>query len=222
MTNEAHAAGGPPPAYLPGESLAEQAYRTLEHLIVTLVLEPDMVVNERTLIEMTGMGRTPVREAIQRLAWEGLMEVRPRSGIAITPLHPEDFVKVLDTREGVEQVLSRDAARLAGPRDHERFQAAADAMRKAAADDDVGGFLEADKALDRVLGQAAGNPFAARLAAPLQTHSRRFWFRLRGQDGIMTSAQAHIALIGAVLARDPEKAIAAAADLIGHLRTLAP
>ncbi|MBB2973438.1 DNA-binding GntR family transcriptional regulator [Mesorhizobium sp. RMAD-H1] len=222
ITNEAHAAGGPPPAYLPGESLAEQAYRTLEHLIVTLVLEPDMVVNERTLIEMTGMGRTPVREAIQRLAWEGLMEVRPRSGIAITPLHPEDFVKVLDTREGVEQVLSRDAARLAGPRDHERFQAAADAMRKAAADDDVGGFLEADKALDRVLGQAAGNPFAARLAAPLQTHSRRFWFRLRGQDGIMTSARAHIALIGAVLARDPEKAVAAAADLIGHLRTLAP
>nr|WP_246710944.1 GntR family transcriptional regulator [Mesorhizobium sp. RMAD-H1] len=207
---------------MPGESLAEQAYRTLEHLIVTLVLEPDMVVNERTLIEMTGMGRTPVREAIQRLAWEGLMEVRPRSGIAITPLHPEDFVKVLDTREGVEQVLSRDAARLAGPRDHERFQAAADAMRKAAADDDVGGFLEADKALDRVLGQAAGNPFAARLAAPLQTHSRRFWFRLRGQDGIMTSARAHIALIGAVLARDPEKAVAAAADLIGHLRTLAP
>ncbi|KXF76479.1 GntR family transcriptional regulator [Paramesorhizobium deserti] len=203
-------------------SLAEQAYRTLEHLIVTLVLEPDMVVNERMLIELTGMGRTPVREAIQRLAWEGLMEVRPRSGIAVTPLDPKDFVKVLDAREGVEQVLARDAARLAGPRDHQRFQAAADSMRKASSADDLGRFLDADKALDSVLGQAAGNAFAARLAAPLQTHSRRFWFRLRGDDGIAASTKAHIAMIEAILARDPEKAIAAAGDLIRHLRTLAP
>ncbi|PRD43881.1 GntR family transcriptional regulator [Phyllobacterium phragmitis] len=217
LVNEAHA-----PQSLPSESLAEQAYRTLERLIVTLVLEPNMVVNERRLIELTGMGRTPVREAIQRLAWEGLMEVRPRSGIAITPLDPKDFAKVLDAREGVEQVLARDAARLAGPRDHERFQAAADAMRKAAADDDVGQFLDADKALDAVLGQAAGNVFAARLAAPLQTHSRRFWFRLKRDDGIAASTDAHIAMIDAITARTPEKAMAMAADLIRHLRTLAP
>jgi len=204
----------------PGESLAEQAYRTLERLIVTLVLEPNMVVNERSLIELTGMGRTPVREAIQRLAWEGLMEVRPRSGIAITPLDPKDFPKVLDAREGIEQVLARDAARLASPRDHERFQTAADAMKKAARHEDVDRFLDADKALDAVLGQAAGNAFAARVAAPLQTHSRRFWFRFKRNDGIAASTGAHIALIEAILARNPDKAAAAAAGLIGHLRTL--
>lgn len=59
------------------ESLAEQAYRVLERSIVTLELEPGAIVNERSLIELTGMGRTPIREAIQRLAWEGLVEVRP-------------------------------------------------------------------------------------------------------------------------------------------------
>lgn len=53
------------------ESLAEQAYQILERLIVTLELEPGTLVNERTLIDLTGMGRTPLREAIQRLAWEG-------------------------------------------------------------------------------------------------------------------------------------------------------
>ncbi|RCS24025.1 GntR family transcriptional regulator [Phyllobacterium salinisoli] len=209
-------------ASLQSESLAEQAYRTLELMVVTLVLEPNMVVNERTLIELTGMGRTPVREAIQRLAWEGLMEVRPRSGIAITPLDPKDFTKVLDAREGVEQVLARDAARLATPRDHARFQVAADAMRDATRNGDVGKFLDADKALDAVLGQAGGNVFAARLAAPLQTHSRRFWFRLKPDDGIAASTDAHIGLIEAIIARTPTNAMAAAADLIRHLRTLAP
>ncbi|WP_188824607.1 GntR family transcriptional regulator [Brucella endophytica] len=203
-----------------GESLAEQAYRTLERLIVTLVLEPTMVVNERALIELTGMGRTPVREAIQRLAWEGLLEVRPRSGIAITPLDPQDFVKVLDAREGVEQILARDAARFAGSRDRERLEATADAMRRSARENDVGQFLDADKALDAVMGHAAANPFATRLAAPLQTHSRRFWFRLKHDDGIAASTEAHIAMIDAILARAPEEAMSAAAGLIHHLRTL--
>ncbi|PYE87967.1 GntR family transcriptional regulator [Phyllobacterium leguminum] len=208
--------------YLAGDSLAEQGYRTLERLIITLVLEPNMVVTERTLIELTGMGRTPVREAIQRLAWEGLLEVRPRSGIAVSPLDPKDFTKVLDARQGVEQMLARDAARFAGARDRERLEAAATAMREAAADNDIARFLDADKALDAVLGQAATNAFAARLAGPLQTHSRRFWYHLKRDDGLAASTAAHIALIDAILAREPDEAMSAAAKLIGYLRTLAP
>ena len=77
-----------------GESLAELAYRQLEEMIVTLKLEPGSIVNERALTDITGMGRTPVREAVQKLAWEGLMEIRPRSGIAIAPLNLQDFGKI--------------------------------------------------------------------------------------------------------------------------------
>ncbi len=204
------------------ESLAEQAYRILERLVVTLELEPGAVVNERMLIERTGMGRTPVREAIQRLAWEGLMEVRPRSCIAVTPIDPKDFGKVLDAREGVERMLARDAARFGSPKDHERLRAAATAMRNAVPSGDVASFLDADKALDNVLGAAANNPYAARLAAPLQTHSRRFWFRLRPAGGIAGSADAHAALIEAVVSREPKRAASTAGALMDYLRTLAP
>lgn len=140
------------------ESLAEQAYQILERLIVTLELEPGTLVNERTLIDLTGMGRTPLREAIQRLAWEGLMEVRARSGIAIAPIDPKDFIKVLDAREGVERVLARDAARFGSPRDYERLEAAAKAMRQAVPTEDVSLFLDADKAFDIVLVQPQAIP----------------------------------------------------------------
>lgn len=204
------------------ESLAEQAYRLLERSIVTLELEPGSVVNERTLIELTEMGRTPIREAIQRLAWEGLVEVRPRSGIAITQIDPKDFSKVLDVREGVERVLARDAARFGTPRDYERLQAAADAMREAIPSEDVSLFLDADKAFDIVLGSAASNPYATRLAAPLQTHSRRFWFRLRPSTGITGSANAHATLIEAIISREPDRASDTASELMSYLRTLAP
>ncbi|MEN5277566.1 GntR family transcriptional regulator [Brucella sp. TWI432] len=204
------------------ESLAEQAYRVLERLIVTLELEPGSIVNERTLIEMTNMGRTPIREAIQRLAWEGLVEVRPRSGIAIAQIDPKDFGKVLDAREGVERVLARDAARFGSARDYERLKAAADAMRQAVPSEDVSLFLDADKAFDIVLGSAAGNHYAARVAAPLQTHSRRFWFRLRPSTGITGSAKAHAELIEAIISREPERASDTASKLMEYLRTLAP
>lgn len=204
------------------ESLAEQAYRVLERLIVTLQLEPGAIVNERTLIELTGMGRTPIREAIQRLAWEGLVEVRPRSGIAIAPIDPKDFNKVLDAREGVERVLARDAARFGSVRDYERLQTAADAMREAIPTDNVSLFLDADKAFDIVLGSAAANPYATRLAAPLQTHSRRFWFRLRPTTGIVGSANAHATLIEAIISREPDRASDTASELMSYLRTLAP
>ena len=63
-----------------------RAYRTLERMIVTLELAPGSVATEATLIERVGLGRTPVREALQRLAWEGLVEVRPRAGVAVAPL----------------------------------------------------------------------------------------------------------------------------------------
>src|SRR3954469_11471488 len=88
-----------------------RAYRILERMIVTLELAPGSIATEGGLIERVGLGRTPVREAIQRLAWEGLIEIRPRAGLAISPLNAADWGRVLDARSGVEQVLARSAAR---------------------------------------------------------------------------------------------------------------
>lgn len=201
-------------------SLAEQAYRLLERHVVTLQLQPGSVINERALIELTGMGRTPVREAIQRLEWEGLMEVRPRSGIAITALDPNDYTKVLDAREGVEQVLCRDAARYSSSVDQQNLHQAAVLMKQAAITQDVALFLDADKVFDEVLGLASGNIYAKRLAAPLQTHSRRFWFRLRRDHSLQDSVSAHTKMIEAIVNHDEAASVQGAKDLITYLRTM--
>lgn len=207
------------------KSASATAYRALEGMIVTLELAPGSVATEGALIERLGLGRTPVREAIQRLAWEGLVEVRPRAGLAIAPLHPADWLRVLDARRGVEVVLARSAARYVTRDAADRFHAAAVAMQKAVVARDVLGFLEADKALDEAMAGAADNPFAVRVAAPLQTHSRRFWFRYQAETGLGESAEHHVRLIGAILERD-EKAAAQEADrlmslLRGHAELVA-
>jgi DNA-binding GntR family transcriptional regulator len=204
---------------LESESASAKAYRALEHMIVTLELAPGSVATEGTLIERIGLGRTPVREAIQRLAWEGLVEVRPRAGLAIAPLHPGDWLRVLDVRRGIEVVLARSAAQFVTRDAADRFHASAIAMQKAVETSDVLGFLKADKALDDAMAWAAENPFAVRVAAPLRTHSRRFWFRYQAETGLGQSAEHHVRLIGAILEKN-EKAAAEQADrLMTLLRT---
>jgi DNA-binding GntR family transcriptional regulator len=199
------------------EPAAAKAYRALERMIVTLELPPGNVATEGVLIERLGLGRTPVREAIQRLAWEGLVEVRPRSGLAIAPLHPGDWLRVIDARRGVEILLARSAARYVTRDAAARFHDAALGMQKAVVAGDVIGFLEADKALDEALALAAENPFAARVAAPLQTHSRRFWFRYKADTGLAEAAERHVALIRSILEGDEVAAAAEAERLMSLL-----
>jgi DNA-binding GntR family transcriptional regulator len=198
-----------------------RAYRTLERMIVTLELAPGSVATEATLIERVGLGRTPVREALQRLAWEGLVEVRPRAGVAVAPLHAADWLRVLDVRSDVERILARSAAQLVTAEAAAQFHAAALDMQRAVITGNVIAFLEADKALDEAIAATADNAFAARLAAPLQTHSRRFWFRYQSDTGLAAAAERHVALIRAILDGDAEGAGEEARRLIRLLRNYA-
>lgn len=202
----------------PSESATAKAYRRLEQLIVTLDLPPGGVTTEGALIERLELGRTPVREAIQRLAWEGLLEVRPRAGLAIAPLLGADWLRVIDARRGVEVVLARSAARCVTRDAASRFHEAALAMQESVLTDDPVAFLAADKALDEAMALAADNPFASRLAAPLQTHSRRFWFRYQADNGLAEAAEHHVGLIRAVLDGDEEASASEAARLMALLR----
>jgi DNA-binding GntR family transcriptional regulator len=200
-----------------GEPAALRAYRALERLIVTLELPPGAVATEGALIVRLQLGRTPVREAIQRLAWEGLIEIRPRAGLAIAPLHAADWLRVIEARRGVEIVLARSAARFVTRQAIAAFGAAALAMQKSVTDSDVAAFLDADKGMDEAMAMAADNPFASRLAAPLQTHSRRFWFRYRAESGLAEAAERHLGLIREIVEGRVEEAGSAAGKLMDLL-----
>lgn len=207
------------------DSASGRAYLALERMIVTLDLRPGSITTERKLLASTGLGRTPVREAIQRLAWEGLVVVKPRAGLEIAPLAAADWVRVMEARRGVEIVLARSAS--AGVSDEAAglFHAAALAMQQAVVAADVRAFLDADKAWDEAMAEAADNPFAARVAAPLQTHSRRFWYQFRRTHGLAESAAQHVTVIQAVLGGDAgtaERETARLMDMLGaHARAVA-
>ena len=72
-------------------SLAERAYHAIREMIVSLELRPGAVIDERGLMERLGIGRTPIREALRRLAQERLVEVYPRRGMFVTSVEIRDL-----------------------------------------------------------------------------------------------------------------------------------
>jgi DNA-binding GntR family transcriptional regulator len=205
------------PAANEAASQARDAYLALEQVIVTLALPPGVRVTESRLIALTGLGRTPVREALQRLAWEGLVIVRPRSGILVTPIDPRDYARVMLLRSALEPILARAAAEHATAAQRERLAACSADMMAAAKAGDTPAFLAADKALDEVLSEAAGNAFLTTALAPLQTHSRRFWFRYAAADGPLASATLHARVASHIVAGNAEAAAQAMGVLMDAL-----
>ena len=84
----------------PAQSLTDLAYAHLEELIVTLKLRPGAVVSEGELSVLTGIGRTPIREALQRLARERLVSILPRRGIIVSEINVKSQLRLLEVQVG--------------------------------------------------------------------------------------------------------------------------
>ncbi|MBK5566534.1 GntR family transcriptional regulator [Ensifer sp. 2YAB10] len=199
------------------QSHAHLAYLALERLIVTLKLEPGALVTERQLIELAGLGRTPVREAIQKLAWQGLMEVRPRVGLQITTIRPDDQVHVMQTRQQLEPLAAALVATHASADDRGAMKACGAEMTACLGAGDMEGFLVADKVFDELMEEACPNRFLTAALAPLQTHARRIWFASSSPEKMAGSVRRHVVVIDAIEKADAPAASAAMAELMSYL-----
>jgi len=200
-------------------SLAEQAYTLLEEKLVTLQLQPGALVSEGDLIEMTGIGRTPVREAIQRLAQQELFHVIPRKGLLVSPVSRTGMLNILETRKPLERLIVHRAALNA--RDEQRGGLSAIARQLAVSYERFEEFLRLDHELDMLLDECAANPFASAALAPLRSHSRRFWYFHRAQIQLSDAIAAHAQMARLVARRDFNGAQKASDGIIAVLERLA-
>jgi DNA-binding GntR family transcriptional regulator len=156
------------------DSLAERAYHVLEEKLVTLALPPGSMVSEGALIEMTGFGRTPVREAIQHLAHQEFFDIVPRRGLLVTPVIRSSMLHILEARKPLERLIIYRASLNA--KDAQRGDLAAIARGLTITHDRFEEFLKLDRELDEMLDTCAGNPYATAAVSPLRSHCRRILF----------------------------------------------
>mgnify|MGYP002400005085 CR=1 FL=1 len=213
--------GVKPPAP-PKPTLMEDAYRQLEEMIVTLEIAPGSVVSEAILSRSLNIGTTPIREALQRLAREHLVQILPRRGVIVTEVDVRQQLQVLEVRRELDRLIMRSAARRANAAERQAFTDMADGMRKAVEADDVREFLRLDGAFNQRAAAAARNPIAAETVAALHAISRRFWFfHHRDLADMPQTAELHIQVMRAIAAGDENAAAQGAERLIDQLADLA-
>ena len=197
------------------ESRAEQAYRRLEELIVTFAIAPGTTLTEAKLGALLGLGRTPIREALQRLAREHLVVIMPRRGIRVTEVNVDEQLLLLEARRELERLIARRSAHRATPTERERFAEMAATMEQAAEDGDHLTFLRIDRKFNRLVAQCARNPFAEKAISPLHALSRRFWVvHDRAAANMTHAAKLHVDIMRAIAAGDEPEAAAAADRLL--------
>lgn len=199
-------------------SLAEQAYRHLEEQLVTLVLAPGELVGEKDLVESAGIGRTPVREAIQRLSAEGLLQVLPRRGLMVTPLRRSDLIQIIEARRVLERLMVVKAAERATPDQRQALLMLAAHLDTAGDDLDV--FFRLDQHLDELLEAACNNRYLVQALTAMHSQCRRLWYLHRNDLNLPRSAQLHGGLARAVANQNGAGAIRALDEIITILETL--
>jgi len=156
--------------------LAIQAYDQIEEMIVKLELRPGTAISEAELSSLLGIGRTPVREALQRLAREHLVQILPQRGILVSELDIKRQLRLLEVRREVERLVCRSAARRATDAERKQFSALANEFAISAKNNDQTRFMRADKAFNDLSVRAARNEFASGSMGLMHGLSRRFWF----------------------------------------------
>jgi len=199
------------------DRLADIAHGKLEELIVTLELAPGSLWSEAMLSDRIGIGRTPVREAVQRLAWERLVTIIRRHGIRISDIDPHEQMLVVELRQEFEPLVASRAARRATVDERRYLSRTADSFLEAGATVDVMKFLRVHFESKRFIIACARNPFIANAFAPINALTRRFYFVYqRETKDVARAAALHAAVLKAIASGDEAAAAEAAKTMVDY------
>ncbi len=192
-------------------SLAEKAYRLLVHKITRLELPPGEVLAEKALMAELGIGRTPIREALQRLAIEGLVSHLPKRGMLVGDISAATVQQIYEFRSLIEGFTARLAATRADADDIRELTHLHEALAEATGADDVDSYVDLDRRFHETLARAARNAYLEEAVPRIFNLHLRLWFFISRQTGGWHPvAHAHDEMTGvvvnALVRRDPEAA----------------
>ncbi len=204
-------------------NLSDKAYREIEEKMVMLVLRPGDIISENVLAKNLGIGRTPIREALQRLEREGLVRILPRRGVVISEINFRSQLELLPVRHAIQRLMARAAAQRCTKLESAAFAGIAERIKQIAQENDAAAFMRIEREFHALLGTACRNEYAERSLLLTQGLSRRFWYmhyRLEAVE-IVHCAELLAELSSAIAARKAEEAAAASDRLIGHMEEFA-
>jgi DNA-binding GntR family transcriptional regulator len=187
-------------------SQSEEAYRRILGRIVSLEMPPGSVVNEARLREELNIGRTPIREALQRLARENLVKSIPHRGTFVTDVNITDLARITEVRVVLEAHAARLSAEKVTPTDREAIEELLGVLRRGRVTDQRD-LMQLDQRIHRLIYRTAHNAF---LEATLERYfnlSLRLWYLVLDHEiRLREAVDEHLELLQAILAGDGDLA----------------
>ncbi|MDQ2081071.1 GntR family transcriptional regulator [Xanthobacteraceae bacterium Astr-EGSB] len=201
------------------ESLAAIAYERIEDLFVHCRVAPGADIKMQELQDLVGIGRTPVHQAVRRLAAETLINIRPRDGLQISPIDLQRDRRLLQLRRDMDRFVVALAIDKLNSNQRNRLIRLGMVLRERRRDMEVHEFNMHDGHLNAILLDAADEPFLDRTLRPLHTIFRRtgnvYLTHVGGRNGLDATVDCHLDLLDAVVDRDRRKATAASDRIVG-------
>jgi DNA-binding GntR family transcriptional regulator len=190
-----------------GEPLADRAYAELRDRIVTLRIPPGAPINEEALGHELALGRTPLREAIKRLALENLVTVFPRRGTFASEFNIADLAAISDVRMQLEGHAAYRAAQRITPAQEAELRALVDELGGPRRSDDAAELMALDARVHRFVHRCAANPYLEETLGRYLNLSLRIWhLALARLPHPAVRIQEHRSVLEAIAVHDGERA----------------
>ncbi len=184
-------------------SLSRQAYEQLRDQILTLKLTPGELLDEGELMTSLGLGRTPIREALQRLCCEGLVVIRPRRGTYVASINLTDLQQIFELRQELEGYAAALAAERANEMDLLALERALSPLDEADQPLTSPGYIQIDRAFHQALARSTHNKFLENQLAGLYNLQLRLWYMALDKLGsIRDMAEQHRTILHAIECHD--------------------
>ena len=187
--------------------VADRAYDELRDRIVTLRLAPGTVLREDALMQEMGIGRTPLREAVKRLALENLVAVQPRRGTFVTAVEAADIVNITEVRAELESYAAELAAMRMNDGARDQAEGLLQEIDEVTRPHEQEWLMRFDERIHRFTWEASANPYLVETLERYFTHSLRIWYLVLDRvPGLAHSVHDQMHLLNALLQRDGERA----------------
>lgn len=193
---------------------SQRAYAEVRKAIVTHSLPAGTPLDEAYLQSLFQVGRTPLREALKKLAHEGLLMWTSHQAPTVRDVSMHEMTYLYETRRMLEPRIAILAAQRGTTEDHEQLELYRDALEEASHSGDTYRSVESDFALHRAIARATQNRFLAEASTALNVQSLRLWFRNQRTHGIQRIHETHTELVEAIISRDERRAEELAHDHI--------
>lgn len=186
---------------------ADIAYERLKELLLTLQIQPGAPIDERALMRWLSVGRTPLREAIQRLSHEGLIIQVPRRGSWAAPLSITDVQYLIEARRLVEPPAARLAAARITPEEIEQLRTVLERADALVAAGDNAECVRQDQLFHALVAAGTHNPTLARMVEQVNQELLRYWYvSFIWVGGLSSSFTHHHLILDAIARRDGAEA----------------